>query len=427
MVELWLHYYYVHFVAQFQYTLTLTKQQHAAKEATLDDRVSGLVCAHVPTATILSSVGAELSFRLPLSDSAKFPALLEQLEISSESLGVASYGLGVTTMEDVFMQVAHKSSSSVSIKPSSAVEIDDEKERGASFDDTALDADKSYSGVWRQFLALMIKRLHNIKRDRRAFICQFFIPIFIIVGGLFLLSLQFSISNFNLTLSTRVYNGGNPTPVPFNTQYLDISGNTIQLPTVAAGFAALVNSPSSPWSNAFAVPTLLSDISIKSVSSQLPVIQLQYAGSQYGALVFGNNSKGQLCLQAVFSNSTAIHGLMTYISMGHNVLLRAAFPQDSRAGMVAHVWPFRLSTGQVQQQTQINSAFIAIVLVIGFCFIPSSYAVFVVKEREYNIKHLQQISGAVILNGILYFFSITSWRGFVKVALVFKVFINFVF
>jgi hypothetical protein len=49
--------------------------------------------------------GSELVFRLPLGASAAFPRLLTALDAAKQRLGVASYGLSVTTLEDVFAAV----------------------------------------------------------------------------------------------------------------------------------------------------------------------------------------------------------------------------------------------------------------------------------------------------------------------------------
>jgi ATP-binding cassette subfamily A (ABC1) protein 3 len=66
-------------------------------------RISSLVSLHVAQASVLSNVGAELSFRLPLNQSSKFPALLEALDQTQRELGIVNYGLSVTTLEDVFV------------------------------------------------------------------------------------------------------------------------------------------------------------------------------------------------------------------------------------------------------------------------------------------------------------------------------------
>ncbi len=54
---------------------------------------------------VLSDVGAELSFQLPLTSSNAFPELFATIERDSVTLGVQTYGISVTTLEEVFMKV----------------------------------------------------------------------------------------------------------------------------------------------------------------------------------------------------------------------------------------------------------------------------------------------------------------------------------
>ena len=64
-----------------------------------------LVKSFVPEAEKVTDVGAELSFILPSSSTSAFPDLFDRLESDSVPLGVESYGVSVTTMEEVFMKV----------------------------------------------------------------------------------------------------------------------------------------------------------------------------------------------------------------------------------------------------------------------------------------------------------------------------------
>uniref|UniRef100_A0A5F8GYL7 ABC transporter domain-containing protein n=1 Tax=Monodelphis domestica TaxID=13616 RepID=A0A5F8GYL7_MONDO len=68
-------------------------------------KVSQLINQFVPNATLESNVGAELSFILPKEDAHKFEDLFTELENKRKSLGIASFGTSVTTMEEVFLKV----------------------------------------------------------------------------------------------------------------------------------------------------------------------------------------------------------------------------------------------------------------------------------------------------------------------------------
>uniref|UniRef100_A0A5F8GTH4 ABC transporter domain-containing protein n=1 Tax=Monodelphis domestica TaxID=13616 RepID=A0A5F8GTH4_MONDO len=69
-------------------------------------KVSQLINQFVPNATLESNVGAELSFILPKEDAHKFEDLFTELENKRKSLGIASFGTSVTTMEEVFLKMS---------------------------------------------------------------------------------------------------------------------------------------------------------------------------------------------------------------------------------------------------------------------------------------------------------------------------------
>ena len=57
-------------------------------------------------ASVATNVGAELNLRLPMTSSPAFPAMLTELDAALGRLGVVSYGVSVTNIEDVFLKIA---------------------------------------------------------------------------------------------------------------------------------------------------------------------------------------------------------------------------------------------------------------------------------------------------------------------------------
>ena len=84
------------------YNITMSVEAHVdAKE------IGKAVCSFVPSATPISVGAGEISYRLPLQDVREFPALMEALEEDGVYLGVKSYSLNATTLEEIFLHVAH--------------------------------------------------------------------------------------------------------------------------------------------------------------------------------------------------------------------------------------------------------------------------------------------------------------------------------
>ena len=67
--------------------------------------ISRIVSKNAPDARCVSNVGAELAFVLEKSNLPRFPQLFHELDARIGTQGLTSYGISVTTMEDVFLRV----------------------------------------------------------------------------------------------------------------------------------------------------------------------------------------------------------------------------------------------------------------------------------------------------------------------------------
>ncbi|RYY36222.1 ATP-binding cassette domain-containing protein, partial [archaeon] len=83
------------------YVLTIVKEPLADSAPLL-----ALVKRHVPDVTVSTDVGAELALRVPMASSRAFPQLFAELDAQQAALHFVAYGVGITTMEEVFLKVA---------------------------------------------------------------------------------------------------------------------------------------------------------------------------------------------------------------------------------------------------------------------------------------------------------------------------------
>jgi len=81
------------------YHLYIVKNPSCVAENILE-----VIKTHVPEVELESNVGAELSFVLPKERSEKFEQLFTDLEENQDSLGIGSFGVSVTTLEEVFLK-----------------------------------------------------------------------------------------------------------------------------------------------------------------------------------------------------------------------------------------------------------------------------------------------------------------------------------
>merc|ERR1719183_2242789 len=90
------------------------------------------------------------------------------------------------------------------------------------------------------------------------------------------------------------------------------------------------------------------------------------------------------------TNFTSLHAAPVFLSSVHNALL-TSYDHDASISVTNHPFPETLRQASVTQST---GALLAVIFVmIAFSFLPASYALFVVRERETKAKHQQTVSG----------------------------------
>jgi ATP-binding cassette subfamily A (ABC1) protein 3 len=88
------------------YHLTLTFDSTAAREREASTAVLNAVRAHSQQAQIVSTTGAEATYLLPIIDRPVFAAILADLEARQRKMAILSFGVSITTMEEVFLKYA---------------------------------------------------------------------------------------------------------------------------------------------------------------------------------------------------------------------------------------------------------------------------------------------------------------------------------
>lgn len=94
-------------------------------------KVMGLIRGAIPEAEELSNVGTELTMQLPLSASERFQGLFEQFDDQKTALDIVNYGVSVTTLEEVFLKVAHGGEHDTKKLVKQKGEVRTERARGA--------------------------------------------------------------------------------------------------------------------------------------------------------------------------------------------------------------------------------------------------------------------------------------------------------
>ncbi|XP_072314586.1 phospholipid-transporting ATPase ABCA1-like [Eucyclogobius newberryi] len=190
--------------------------------------VSQLVHRHIPEAVFLESIGQEITYILPYAGARNgtFGLLFGELDSALADLGLTSYGIADTTLEEIFLKVAEDTGvdaqtptkeqppvrdlkrGSREFKRNSVASIHGTSQNGITglkenFSNKVEDLKRqacdggrgsTVIGGWklirRQFSALFIKRFHHARRSRKGLIAQVVLPaVFVFLSLIFSLIL----------------------------------------------------------------------------------------------------------------------------------------------------------------------------------------------------------------------------------------------
>uniref|UniRef100_A0A452VD19 ATP binding cassette subfamily A member 3 n=1 Tax=Ursus maritimus TaxID=29073 RepID=A0A452VD19_URSMA len=354
------------------YHMTLVKEPHCDPEA-----ISRLVQHHVPSATLESRAGAELSFILPKESTHRFESLFTKLEKQQKELGIASFGASVTTMEEVFLRVGKLVDTSMDIQAIQLPALQYQHERRAS--DWAVDSHLPGSHVsssplpllalhCQQFSAMFLKKAVYSLREWKMVVAQVLVPLTCVT--LALLAVNYSSETFDdpkLELTLGAYGR---TVVPFAVP--GASRSSERAPRARALGLSFTTDPA-------IVP----------------------AGDLEEFLIFRASVEGggfnERCLVAVSFRDvgertvvTALFNNQAYHSPATASIVVSNYPQPRSALQAAkdQFNEYDLSPGPTP-----GGFDIALNLLFAMAFLASTFSILAVSERAVQAKHVQFVSG----------------------------------
>ncbi|KAG7461875.1 hypothetical protein MATL_G00195770 [Megalops atlanticus] len=237
--------------------------------------VSVLLWRHVPEAVFLESIGQEITYILPYigAQDGTFALLFKELDLEMSNLGITSYGISDTTLEEIFLKVAEDTGVDVEIPDQKDTLLRDWKRSSREFKRHSIanvgsSSENLISGseakwkfanrvedlesaektngkgsrvitgwelIRRQFLALFIKRFHHARRSRKGLIAQVVLPaVFVCLSLIFSLIVPPFVEYPSLELQPWMY--GTP-------QYTFYSNDAPDNVEVSRVVDSLVNNP----------------------------------------------------------------------------------------------------------------------------------------------------------------------------------------
>ncbi|KAK7833304.1 hypothetical protein U0070_017303, partial [Myodes glareolus] len=360
------------------YHIVMVKEPHCDI-----DEISKLIHYYASAATLETNVGNELSFILPQEYTHRFEALFTALEENQEKLGISSFGVSITTMEEVFLRVNHMEDSKPDIQATHSPSVGSKESKNKDVpssirggfptqsEDATIVFNTGCSLYCQQFCAMFAKRLMHSWRHWRVLLVQ---TLGFVISTLFLLKsgdLKYEDEK------TRQMNLGEygQTIVPFS-----ISGRSNLTTSLLTHLENILK----PGNH-----------KIKEVQGDL----LKY--------LEGNEECIHLCIVAlsvkvaanrteltVLFNNEAYHSPSLSLAVVDNILFMSLSGADASITVSNKPQPHpqaKESLGSAEGKVVALKIQLGMALLVsGFCFLP-------VAERTTKAKHMQFLSGVSVL------------------------------
>lgn len=389
------------------YDLTVVKLTPEIQSKQIVDFVQNIL----PSAKLAGDISMEIKFQLPTSDSSLFEPFFRSLDDNKQSLGIQSYGISLTTLEEVFLKVASGTSSEeaqnnkeIGPKPEAQnSEMADKpilpsalKERqfdhgnpsildGASdkkmqqLEEGRLDIAHELQDLprlknifWIHFFALVKKRVIYFKRDYKGLVCEILLPILVISLGLLITLINFIVDSPDMV---------------FDPKALQIDSSILLQNTMAPTYSFLGQVPSLGVQTGTYNSLLEMDDFLVSNDDPKRLYSVYFESFDLSAKQFK---------YTVFLNNTASFGANIAVNLMNQGILKAV-TNNPNAFIKSTLRPHKLTKQWKTFESSADALMAVFLISLAYSFIPSSLIMFIVKERETNVKHQQIVSGVSIL------------------------------
>ena len=411
--------------------------------------VTALLARFAPGSVCETHVGSEMSFLLPSSASSSFPALLRELDARPDDLGIASYSVSCSTLEEVFLSIAEHSVAADSSKDSARLTAEELREaaterkrvaaelrRKIALTQTCTVADAPLMTGWvlvaHQFVALLRKRALNAKRDRLAWATQYAVPLLFVVLGLALSHISASARDYPPALlgpsflankplhAAAAPNSGNTSalfdsfgaPGVIRLRDVDSTWNCSAAPasaTAAPAALAAALGLSAASSPAYCEPAVTNcgalgctpagvataatlDAELLATSEQHKNCR-QVSRASCAAIFLERSAPASRRFAVTLAASpSAFHALPAAQSVAHSAVYSALLGRNAKLSVISHPLPDPPG-GRAAGQNLILNLLVSLCVVLALGSLSASSATFLVAERRGHSKHLQMVSG----------------------------------
>uniref|UniRef100_A0A182NIG1 ABC transporter domain-containing protein n=1 Tax=Anopheles dirus TaxID=7168 RepID=A0A182NIG1_9DIPT len=349
------------------YRLICVKEQHCDKQ-----RVLAILRKYIPDVRIETDIGTELSFVLREDYLKVFQPMLEELEDKMGSCGVSSYGISLTTMEEVFLRAgsdSHTMEQAAAKEGNGYIDINENSDNYSLEGLTLLDGSRR---LFQQIYAQFYKKLLTTIRSWITLTLQMVIPVvFVLLSYLIFLNSS---------------NGRELPELPMDfdgyTASLTVLETTAGQELATAAFEERFRREPSVHQLVVIEQDMIQYILNKSVQD------IATFNSRYwvGASLSNTNC-------TAWFNNKAYHSAPLAVHLIYNALLQSVCA-DCELLVSNKPLPYRLDTQLQRLETGANAGFqLAFNTGFAMAFVSALFILFYIKERTTRAKLLQFVSG----------------------------------
>eukprot|EP01059_Diplonema_ambulator_P030974 TRINITY_DN5539_c0_g1_i6.p1 TRINITY_DN5539_c0_g1~~TRINITY_DN5539_c0_g1_i6.p1 ORF type:complete len:1865 (+),score=612.43 TRINITY_DN5539_c0_g1_i6:40-5595(+) len=314
-----------------------------------------------------------------------FPDLFEDIDTNKNTLKIESYGVGVTTLEEVFMKIAMGETEAPTDR--NVVGKGSENFKLYSITDPLSTPVAGMDLAVSQFKALVMKRVHSAKRDKRTLCFQFGLPVFFIGFALLLgriplpewPSIAIGIDGFDKPLATPVGDEGSDLfsgCFGQNSCAFDPKEFTLQnVSTASISLSAWLLSNYFGHGNTDRVIAIAGDDRFPGLEAQ-PLQDIPAETTTF------------------LANATWVASMPAALNIYQNAMLKKKAGPNAYIKTYNHPLPWSNYLRKVVKSFQV--VITSLVILLPFTLLPSNYVSFIVKERESKAKHVQLVSGVKV-------------------------------
>ncbi|XP_072932013.1 phospholipid-transporting ATPase ABCA3-like [Epargyreus clarus] len=362
------------------YKLTIVK-----KDLCNPQEILTFLKGYVPEVKLNTNIGSELTFTLPKEDIHNFPEMLRKFDEEKDSMGIASYGLSVTSLEEVFMKAGtedrEENGSSKEYTTNNRNSVSPSGGQQPTLNLDPIQKVKGFKLLRNHYKATIIKLAYYTSRNKLAAFIQFVTPIINITVSV-IISRSWKFISQLPPLELSLENGFKNTQTLLS-EGINLTANSLETKAMMA-YKDYFKSSHNPGMKLSDIGTMdLGKYYLKLSETDLSRIRYE---NLVGATFAPNRITGW------FSNY-GYHDSAISLALVNNAMLRALSP-NSTLRIKNYPLPYSIDN-LVRVMATGSSMSFQFAFNIGFCmaFVTAFLVLFVIKERRSGAALLQRVAG----------------------------------